>query len=125
MSHILSKFRFQQCLFLFWSISKCVIIQLRLFKRVFKLFLLVLFIMYIVHRSNSYDTFYTTCVQATVVKSKIYIQSPDDRVFLYTRKRFHRCNNREIKRPWGIVLFFNSKSRQIHVRLILMLMFCV
>ena len=48
-------------------------------------------------RSNSYDTFYTTCVQATVFESKICIQSVDDRVFLYTRKRFHGCNNRESK----------------------------
>ena len=51
--------------------------------------------MYIVHRRNSYDTFYTTGFQATVFQNKIYIQSPDDRVFLYTRKRFHGCNNRE------------------------------
>ena len=51
--------------------------------------------MYIVHRSNSYDTFYTIGVQAIVFQSKIYIQSADDRVFLYTRKRFHGCNNRE------------------------------
>ena len=55
----------------------------------------MLLIMYNVHGSNSYDTFYTTCVQATVFESKICIQSPDDRVFLYTRKRFNWCNNRE------------------------------
>ena len=51
--------------------------------------------MYIVHRSNSYDTFYTTGVQAIVFQSKIYIQSPEKGVFLYTWKRFHRCINRE------------------------------
>jgi len=61
-------------------------IQLCLFKKVFKLFLLVLFIMYIVRRSNWYDTFYTTCVQEIVFESKICIQSPDDRVFLYWEK---------------------------------------
>ena len=51
--------------------------------------------MYIVNRSNSCDTFYTTGVQATFFQSEICIQSPDDRVFLYTRKRFLGCNNRE------------------------------
>ena len=74
LSHNLSKFRFQQSQSLYWLLSKCVIIQLRLFNRVLKFLLLVFFIMYIVHRNNSYDTFYTNRVQETVFESKICIQ---------------------------------------------------
>ena len=39
--------------------------------------------MYIVHRSNSYDTFHTTCDQATVFESKICIQTFTVRMFAY------------------------------------------
>ena len=53
------------------------------FKESFKLFLLVIFIMYIVHRSNSYDTFNTTCVQEIVFESKICIQTFTVRMSAY------------------------------------------
>ena len=53
------------------------------FQESFKTFLSVLFIMYIVHRSNSYDTFDTTCVQATVFESNICIQTFTVRMSAY------------------------------------------